>query len=435
MKLIKNILFSLFLLLNVKQTFAQSVLTLQAAIDTALYTNLGLIISRNEAAIADNNASRANAGMLPRIDLNAGANYSNISLNQKFNTGVEINKSGVENRSYNGQLALNWTLFDGTKMFATYQKLQILNDMGELNVQIKTEEIIYSVIRAYSDIIRQKIVLNGLNTNIGLYEERQRLAEMKLAIGKSSRTELLQAQMDLNTQKNLLLKQNTLLKNARLELRRILMFSPEKAFEVSDSLELNEKISVNDVLSQLESGNKQLQLLRMNDKQKLQEVKEQQSYAYPRVNLNAGYNFTSSSSTQGLFLVNQNRGPMVGLTFNWNLYNGTQKRSVENMKLQHQNSLLVYDNTKLTLQTMVTNAWLRYHDAVEIAKLEKETNRLAMENLTITMERFKLNEATLLELKDAQQLNEASITRLANTLFDAKNAETEMLFLSGKLVK
>ena len=435
MKKIKNTLILLFLLLNVIPALAQSILTLQAAIDTALYTNLGLMISRNEATIADNNASRANAGMLPRIDLNAGANYSNLSLNQKFNTGVEINKNGVENRSYNGQLALNWTLFDGTKMFATYQKLQILNDMGELNVQIKTEEIIYNVIRAYSDIVRQKIVLKGLINNIGLYEERNKLAEMKLSIGKSSRSELLQAQMDLNNQKNLLLKQNTLLKNAKMELGRILMFSPEKTFEVSDSLELNEKISVNDVLSQLESGNKQLQLLRMNDKQKLQEVKEQQSYAYPRVNLNAGYNFTSSSSTQGLFLVNQNRGPLVGLTFNWNLYNGTQKRSVENMKLQHQNTLLVYDDTKITLQTMVTNAWLRYHDAVEIAKLEKETNHLAMENLTITMERFKLNEATLLELKDAQQLNEASIIRLANTLFEAKNAETELLFLSGKLVK
>ncbi len=435
MKKIKNILILLFLLLNVMQTFAQSVLTLQAAIDTALYTNLGLVISRNEATMADNNASKANAGMLPRIDLNAGANYSNINLTQKFNTGVEINKNGVENRSYNGQLALNWTLFDGTKMFATYQKLQILQAMGDLNVQIKTEEIIYYVINAYSDIVRQKIVLKGLTSNLGLYEERYKLAEMKLAIGKSSRTELLQAQMDLNNQKNLLLQQHTLLKNAKLALGRLLMFSPSKSFEVSDSLELNETISVNEILAQLELGNKQLQLLRMNDKQKLQEVKEQQSYAYPRVNLNAGYNFTSSSSTQGLFLVNQNRGPLVGLNFNWNLYNGTQKRAVENIKLQHQNSLLLYDDTKLTLQTMVTNAWLRYHDAIEIAKREKETSRLAMENLNITMERFKLSEATLLELKDAQQLNEASITRYANTLFEAKNAETELLFLSGKLVK
>jgi len=435
MKQVKSTLLLLIFWGILPQTFAQGVLTLQAAIDTALYSNLGLIISRNEATIAENNTSRANAGMMPRIDINAGANYSNIGLNQKFNTGVEINKSGVENRSYNGQLALNWTLFDGTKMFATYQKLQILNDMGELNVQIKTEEIIYNVIRTYSDIVRQKIVLKGLTNNMGLYEERYKLAEMKLAIGKSSRSELLQAQMDLNNQKNLLLKQVTLLKNAKLELCKLMMYSPESSFEVSDSLEINEKITVNDVLSQLESGNKQLQLLRMNDKQKLQEVKEQQSYAYPRVNLNAGYNFTSNSSTQGLFLVNQNRGPLVGLSFNWSLYNGTQKRSVENMKLQHQNSLLMYDDTKLAIQTMVTNAWLRYHDAAEIARLEKENYQLSVENLTITMERFKLNEATLLELKDAQQINEASITRLANTLFEAKNAETEMLFLSGKLVK
>ena len=134
-------------------------------------------------------------------------------------------------------------------------------------------------------------------------------------------------------------------------------------------------------------------------------------------------------------MVNQSRGPLVGLTFNWNLYNGTQRKQVENLKLQQQNTTLVYEDTKLSLQTMVTNAWQRYHDAIDIAVLEKENYKLALENLNITMQRFKLNEATLLELKDAQQINEASVTRLANTLFDAKTAEAELLFLSGKLIQ
>ena len=426
---------SLFLIVCSLQSGAQELLTLKAAIDTALYNNLGLVISRNEASILDNNASRANAGMLPRIDVNAGANYSNNSLNQKFNTGVEIDKTGVENKSYNGQLALNWTLFDGTKMFATYEKLQILKDMGELRVQIKTEEIIYNIVTVYSDVVRQKIILQGLINNMALYEERYKLADIKLKIGKSSRSELLQASIDLNNQKNNLLKQNTLLKSTKLTLGKWMMYSPERQFDVADSLELNEKILLKDVLDPLEAGNKQLQLLRMEEKQRTQEVKEQQSFAYPRVNLNAGYNFTSNSSTQGLFLVNQSRGPLVGLTFNWNLYNGTQRKQVENLKLQQQNTTLVYEDTKLSLQTMVTNAWQRYYDAIDIAVLEKVNYKLALENLNITMQRFKLNEATLLELKDAQQINEASVTRLANTLFDAKTAEAELLFLSGKLIQ
>lgn len=69
---------------------AQEPLSLQAAIDTALYNNLGLIINKNEARIASNNLSRANAGMIPSLELNAGTNYSNNNLSQEFSTGTEI---------------------------------------------------------------------------------------------------------------------------------------------------------------------------------------------------------------------------------------------------------------------------------------------------------------------------------------------------------
>jgi outer membrane protein len=432
----RQIKIGLFIFFGCFQTaYSQQLITLQAAIDSALYNNLGLIIVRNEAAIADNNATKTNAGMLPRVDLNAGTNYANNNLNQKLSTGVEINKSGVSNKSFNGQLAVSWTLFDGTKMFATYQKQQILKDMGDLNVQIKTEEIISTIIRAYSEIVRQSIVLKGTVQNISLYEERVKLAEMKLKIGKSSRSEFLQASLDLNLQKSNLVKQTTLLKNAKLNLSRWMMRPLNSEFETVDSLAIDKTILLPKLLADLENGNKQLQLLHMDELKRTQEIKEQESYYYPRVNLNAGYNFASSSSSQGLFLVNQSRGPLVGLTLNWNLYNGTQRKQVENVKLLRENTKLVYDDTKIALQSMVIAAWQNYQDAIELAKTEEESYKMANENLTIMLQRFKLGEATILELKDAQQVNEASTSRLANTLYDAKTAETELLYLTGKLIK
>lgn len=94
---------------------------------------------------------------------------------------------------------------------------------------------------------------------------------------------------------------------------------------------------------------------------------------------------------------------------------------------------LAYDETKVNLQATVITAWQANQDAILLAKLEKENYKLAAENLNIITQRFKLGEATTLELKDAQQLNEASISRLANSLFEAKNAETELLLMVGEL--
>lgn len=415
--------------------FAQGELSLQAAIDSALYHNLGLVISRNEAAIAGNNYSLGNAGMLPRLDLNAGTNIASNNLHQKFNTGTEINKNGVVSKAYNGQLALNWTLFDGSKMFATHEKLEILKDMGELNVRMRMEEITSDVVKAYSEIVRLKIILKGIEDNLGIYEERQKLADTRLQIGKASKSELLQAKIDFNIQKANLTKQQSALKAAKINLNSLLLRPLNTEFEVSSTLAINENLELKTLLDDLASGNKQLQFLRMQEQQKQQEVKEQQSYYYPKVNLNAGYNFAGNTSTQGLFLLNQSRGPVAGLTFNWNLYNGTQKKQVENSKLVQENVRLQYDATKNTLESMVMNAWQRYQDALIFAKTEQENFKLTEENLAITMARFKLGEATILELKDAQLSSELSTGRLAATMYDAKLAETELLFLVGKLVK
>jgi len=434
----KKLLLKTFLLLLVSNGHAvmgQSLLTLQSAIDTALYNNLGLVISRNEALIAANNLSLGNAGMLPRLDLNAGANFANNNLKQEFNTGVEINKNNVGSKAYNGQLALNWTLFDGTRMFVTYQKLEVLKNMGELYVQARTEEIISDVIKSYSEIVRQKILLKGTLNTITLYEERLKLANTRLMIGKSPRTEFLQASIDLNVQKSALLKQTTALKAAKTSLNGLLLKPLNADYEVSDSLMINKTLALQDVLNGLDAGNRQLLLLQMLEEQRVLEIKEQQSFSYPRVTLNAGYNFVSNSSTQGLFLVNQSRGPVAGFTFNWNLFNGIQRKQVENTKLVHENSKLGYENARVSLQTMVINAWNRYKDAIELADNESANYKMAGEYLYITMERFKLNEATILELKDAQVSHEASVIRLANTLYDAKTAETELFFLTGRLIK
>lgn len=413
---------------------AQEQLSVRAAVDTALYNNLGLIIQKNEARVAANNYSRAQAGMIPSLDLNAGTNYSNNNLTQEFSTGTEIKKTGVANKSVNGQLVVNWTLFDGTKMFASYKKLQTLKDMGELNVLLNTESLIANVIQVYADIVKQKILLKSTLNNLTLYEERVKLADTKFKIGKSARSELLQATLDLNVQKNILAKQTTQLKLSKLNLNTLMMRSLTTDFDVADSIQIDDSIKLEYLLNKLESGNTQLKLLQLLEKQRHYEIKEQQSFAYPRINLNAGYNFISSSSTQGLFLINQSRGPLVGLNLNWNLYNGIQRKQVENSKLLKENARLAYHETKLNLQSTGINAWQRYREAIELAKSEQTNYQIAAEHLSIMAQRFKLGEATILELKDAQQLNEASTSRLANSLFEAKTAETEILLMIGELI-
>src|ERR1700741_1313367 len=81
---------------------AQQVLTLDDAIKTTLKANYDILISQNDAEIAQNNKSLGNAGALPQVNLvaNDNFNYNNNTV-QKLSTGQEISRSGAISNSLN----------------------------------------------------------------------------------------------------------------------------------------------------------------------------------------------------------------------------------------------------------------------------------------------------------------------------------------------
>ena len=105
-KLNFRFLLTLICLLQITNSFSQSTITLQAAIDSALQNNLGIQISRNNSEIATNNSSLGNSGMLPNVDINGGYNYAVNTLRQETSTGIVTDKNGVDTKSYSGKAAL-----------------------------------------------------------------------------------------------------------------------------------------------------------------------------------------------------------------------------------------------------------------------------------------------------------------------------------------
>ena len=86
MKRIVAILINVFCLLAVQ---AQHEYTLKQCLEEGLMNNYSLRITRNEELVSKNNATLANAGYLPTVDLTAG--YTGIQVCST----IRIPKSGV----------------------------------------------------------------------------------------------------------------------------------------------------------------------------------------------------------------------------------------------------------------------------------------------------------------------------------------------------
>ncbi len=420
-------------------SFAQKKLTLDEAIATALSNNFDIQLSRNDSIVAALNYGYRNAAFYPRLNANTGVVFNNNDQKQKFSDGTVRERNGVKSNNITANLALNWTLFDGLRMFATRDKVAELVKLGELGIKEQLINTVASVINTYYNIVKQKQQLRAIEEQMSISQERVKLAQYKLDIGVGAKPDVLQSKVDLNAQKAAQLEQQTLIRQLKDQLSQ-LMNTPENNYDVSDSIPLNKGLVLTDIQSSLDKTNPTLQLAQKNIQIAGLSLKEIKADRFPVVAFNANYNFNKldNKAVVNPFqpLNSRNKGFNYGLTATIPIFNNYNvKRQIQQAERDIVFRKLSLDNQKSQISLAVLNAWNNYQWQKQALDLEEESIVLARENVDIVFQVYKLNSTTLIQLKEAQKSLQDAQTRLINARYNTKLAETELLRLKGELVK
>lgn len=425
---------------------AQRMLTLEEAIAIALKNNYAIQLSKNDSMVAQLNNSYRNAAFYPTLNATTGITFNNNDQLQKFSDGTTRERNGVKSSNIQAALSLNWTLFDGMKMFATRDKVAEFVKLGELGIKNQVVNTVAEVINTYYNIVRLKQQVKAVDEQISINEERVKLAEYKLDIGVGAKPDVLQSKVDLNAQKALKLEQMTAIEQQKEILNQLLNAkmnaadSPSTFFEVSDSIPINTALSLGDIQSGIETTNPLLLLNKKNLDIARLTLKEHLAERYPTVGFASNYNFTKADNKavvnpfQPLF--SRNKGFNYGFTASIPIFNRFNvKRQIQQAKLDISYQQLVYDNQQSLLNLSVINAFKDYEQQKKALALEEENIILARENVNIVLQVYKLNSTTLIQLKEAQLSLQQAYNRLIAARYNAKLAETELMRLKGELVK
>jgi outer membrane protein TolC len=76
-----------------------------------------------------------------------------------------------------------------------------------------------------------------------------------------------------------------------------------------------------------------------------------------------------------------------------------------------------------------------YKNAINRLDLEAENLKIAQQYLDLILKKYELSQATAIEIREAQRTFEDAAFRLIALRFQAKQAEIELLRVSGELVK
>lgn len=430
--------FLLFLFLFPVGIFAQSKesLSYKEVVAIALKNNFDILLARNGVEATELQNTWGNAGFLPKIDINANGNLASNNTNQQFANGLEVKQNSVQSNTINAGAFLNWTIFDGMKMFATKERLSLLAQQSKVDLKIQIENTIEEVTLAYYQLVKQDQLIKGILAAMEVSEERIKIAEKKKLLGSGSNVELLQAKMDLNAQRSNLIVQNSFLKEQKTFLLELIKADPNITFSVDTNFVFESLNSLESVKKQVLESNNNIQKLQNATLIAAQLLKETRALRYPTIGLSSNYLFGRTQNEVGFALFNQNLGLNNGLTFSWNIFNGGRtNQQMKIAKLQQQNANLLLDKGLRSAQSVTLSAYHRWLGDQEVLTIEEENIQLARQSLQISTERLKLGLGNYLETKESQNSFEAAITRLVNARYNLKQSETLLLKLCGNLVR
>ncbi len=419
---------------------AQEVIPLEEVIALALEKNYDVQISRKASESAGVDNAFVWGAFVPQINAVAGTVWNANDQQLRFQDASRDNSGRAESNNRNASLQLNWTLFDGTRMFATQERIGVIAEQGELLVKDQMVNTIAATIATYYDIVRQKQQLKAILEQMSVSEERVKIAERKLDVGTGVKPELLQARVDYNAQRTQVIQQESIIQQLKLQLNAMVGEQLPATYEVADTILINLELDPEDIGESVENSNFGLMALRQNVRAANLSVHERRAEYFPILNFNAAYNYAQTDNTRQINpfspVFNQQQGYNYGFTLNIPILNGFNTRRLTQLaKIEADRQSLLYSQAKTNVNTALRNAYINYDNARRILLIEEENIGLARENVFIALEAFKRGVTTFIELRTAQQSLEVAYNSLIAARYNAKLAETELLRLSGRLLR
>ncbi|HLT81628.1 MAG TPA: TolC family protein [Cyclobacteriaceae bacterium] len=419
---------------------AQQMVSLNDVIQLSLEKDYGIHLAQNALSAAETDEQYSFGALLPRINATASKTWNNNNQKQLLPDNTERKRDGIKSENISASGQLQWLLFDGTRMFATRERISEVAAQGELLLLDQMVNTVASVINNYYFIVALKQQLKATQEQMAVSEERVKLAELKLEVGTGGKPELLQAKIDLNSQRRQVVEQRTAIHQVKDQLNGLVGMQLPEGFDVADTILIDLGLDREEVIGEITRRNFELQALRKNIDISHLTIRERKGELFPFLYFNTNYNFSKTENEVAINnftpLFNQNQGFNYGFSLTFPILNGFDtRRRIRLAHIDAQRQQILYDQRQTEVMIEANNAFDNYNNARELMRIGEETILLARENVYIALEGFKRGVTTFIELRTAQISLEAAYTELINARYNAKVAETELLRLCGRLVQ
>ena len=435
MKKVLNIF--LICLLLAPNVSAQEELTISSAIKKTLENNLYIEVSENFKRIAKNNSSILNNNYLPNIQLGSEINTNIQSIEIETPSGISGTLDDTQTDNSSAVLSIDYNIIDASGRKYNYKKSKELYSKSNLEVQEIIENTILQLFTVFFEVGRlseeKEILKNSLDISKRRYERRL----LEFEYGQTNNLEVLNAEVDVNSDSINLLNTSKKLFNARSDLNLIMNVGLESEFNINTNIDFLSQQEIENIFSYDINKNTRLLIVEKDIAISNLDKKIAKSSYLPTVGLIGSYGWNESINDNPYAFYNKSisDGFSAGINMRWDIFRGGKKIIAnKNAKINLENSELTKKKTVLELKKELRNAYQTHLNNLFILEVQRKNLNTNKNNFDRNIERYKIGQVSSIEFRRAQlNLLNAELSKNSSK-YQAKISEAYFLKISGEII-
>ena len=410
-------------------------LTSDEAVRIALKNSMGIQLAKNNVNIATIYDSYGIAGGLPVVSANASDQEQSPSIKQVYSDPANNKQSNnAFSNNLSAQVNGSMLLYNGQRVVTTKKRLDLIVTQTKQQLSSRALILANNVLLKYYDVVRQQSYAKTLQASIDAQKQQLAIVQAQQSVGLANNADLFQSQVDLNTQVQNLQAQQLIIDQGKTDLLTLMTLNPDSAIVIQDTILIDRSIQLANILSAVQTANPDI--IAANEQITINQYIEKETGAqrYPSLSVNAGYNYSRTRNSQGFSLLNLNYGPYAAVGLNVPIFNGNiYKKQQQVAGVNIQNAQLTRDTLVLGYTAIAVKNWQAYNSNLQQVETVKANYDLSRKLLDLVMQKFQLKQATIVDVKNAQQSFENAGFLLVNVSYAAKAAEITLRRYANQL--
>ena len=382
------------------------VYSLEQCIEIAQKSNPDIAIAGESYRKAEGNLLMNYGRLLPgfSLDFSTGHRFYGPSSVQFDASGRPVQNQGFDYENYSFGLSSNIEVFDGGGNISRVRSASSNRDAAREALMYRRDVIAASVIRAYYDLLRAKMLLRVGEESAESAKRNLERTEALLQVGSATRADVLKARVRHSNTRLTLIRAKNGVELAKQDLSALLKIEGDRAIDVDTTMTIEfADLDAPAEIRHAISYRSDLKSLEHTIKSARSDVWAAQSGWLPTLGASFNYGWNDRKMAKNLnFFKNEYSWGITGY-LSFNIFDRFQTRSsVRIAKADARIAEYNLEKAKLDAANQIRTLVLTITQARERISVASETVELANEDLRLAEERYRVGAGTMLETIDAQ---------------------------------